>query len=190
MLEIFIWLAGRYKVSSIWRTANWEQRRCSKGLALERSAVWADGSMKSESGTYALILQSRQETKVQIGRWRQIDVEQGYYVYVGSAFGPGGVRSRVARHYRSDKPLRWHIDYLREHLMPLAAWYSHEPDRLEHRWAHVFSTMGDMVPIEGFGCSDCKCHTHLFRTSEPPDLVRFSRTAGGMVESWPCQDAG
>ena len=146
--------------------------------------------MRSESGTYALVLQSRLETTIQIGRWRQIDIKRGYYVYVGSAFGPGGVRSRVTRHFRSDKPLRWHIDYLREILTPLVAWYSHHPDRLEHRWAQVFCDMGDMAPVKGFGCSDCNCHSHLFQTSERPDMARFANTAGAVVEAWNHQCAG
>jgi Uri superfamily endonuclease len=60
--------------------------------------------MKSDPGTYALILQYDSKASTQIGRWRQIDLEPGYYIYIGSAFGPGGVRARVSRHCRGDKP--------------------------------------------------------------------------------------
>ena len=140
--------------------------------------------MTSEPGTYALILRSRLKTKAQIGRWRQIDVELGYYIYVGSAFGPGGVQARVSRHCRSRKPHHWHIDYLREFLSPVGAWYSHEMNRLEHRWAQVLCEMASMSSIRGFGCSDCKCYSHLFQTSSTPDLALFSNIAGGNVESW------
>jgi len=59
--------------------------------------------LKSQPGTYALIIQSDSKTCVQIGRWRQIDLEPGYYFYVGSAFGPGGTRARVLRHLHIDK---------------------------------------------------------------------------------------
>jgi len=48
--------------------------------------------MKSMPGTYALILRSEKRSRIQAGRWREIDVEPGYYIYVGSAFGPGGTR--------------------------------------------------------------------------------------------------
>ena len=140
--------------------------------------------MKSEPGTYALVLQNRSNAKIQIGRWRAIDFERGYYSYIGSAFGPGGVQGRLSRHLRKSKRMHWHIDYLLESFRPVAAWYSHDADRLEHRWAEVFRGMRDTVPICGFGCSDCKCYSHLFRTSTPPDLTQFSEVAGGHVETW------
>jgi len=44
----------------------------------------------------------------------KLDLLPGYYIYIGSAFGPGGVRARMLRHLRADKPKHWHIDYLRE----------------------------------------------------------------------------
>lgn len=140
--------------------------------------------MKPEPGTYAFILRSRSKVKVQIGRWRQIDLEPGYYIYVGSAFGPGGVQARVLRHCRKAKPHHWHIDYLREFLSPVGAWYSHDTTRLEHPWAQVFCDMRGLSSIQGFGCSDCKCYSHLFQTSTAPDFALFSRMAGGKVESW------
>lgn len=143
--------------------------------------------MKSEPGTYALILQNRSQAKAQIGRWREIDIGRGYYIYVGSAFGPGGVRARVSRHYREEKRMHWHIDYLRKFLNPLAAWYSYDDNRLEHRWAEVFCSMNELVPIQGFGCSDCKCYSHLFQTSTLPTMAQFSDVAGGKIETWPYQ---
>lgn len=140
--------------------------------------------MESEPGTYTLIFRSRSKARVKIGRWRQIDLEPGYYLYVGSAFGPGGVKARVSRHCRSTKPKHWHIDYLRDFLHPVGAWYSHDMNRLEHQWAQVLSGMSGMFPIRGFGCSDCKCFSHLFQTSTAPDLALFSSIAGAKVESW------
>jgi Uri superfamily endonuclease len=124
--------------------------------------------MKSEPGTYALILQSASKARVQIGRWRQIGLELGYYIYVGSAFGPGGVRARVLRHCCEAKVKHWHIDYLREHVTPLAAWANYGTERLEHHWAQIFFNMREMTPIQGFGCSDCKCYSHLFHTLTKP----------------------
>jgi hypothetical protein len=32
----------------------------------------------------------------------------GTYVYAGSAFGPGGIRARLRRHFRRDKKLHWY----------------------------------------------------------------------------------
>lgn len=141
-------------------------------------------SMKSEPGTYALILRSRSPVKAQIGRLLQIDLELGYYIYVGSAFGPGGVQARVLRHCRRRKLHHWHIDYLSEFLSPHGAWYSHDISRLEHQWAEVLFDMSGMSSIQGFGCSDCKCSSHLFHTSTAPDFALFSNIAGAKVESW------
>ena len=147
-------------------------------------------AMKSEPGTYALILRSRSNAKVQIGRWRQIDLAPGYYIYVSSAFGSGGVQARVLRHCRKAKPHHWHIDYLREFLNPVGAWYSHDTACLEHLWAQVFCDMRGVSSIQGFGCSDCKCYSHLFQASTAPDFALFSNMAGGKVEVWVYRPSG
>ena len=131
--------------------------------------------LKSDSGTYALILQSNSIENIRAGRWGQLDLQLGYYIYVGSAFGPGGVQARLSRHLRTDKRNHWHIDYLREHLTPREAWVSYEAEHLEHEWAgNLFETPG-MTPIRGFGCSDCKCPAHLFYTTETPEFYWFFR---------------
>lgn len=141
--------------------------------------------VKSESGTYALILHSNLSTEIQIGHWGCLRVEPGYYVYVGSAFGPGGVQARVARHFRKMKRRHWHIDYLSEAIEPVCAWCSYAPFRLEHEWARAFDRMADMSCIKGFGCSDCNCNGHLLATPAMPDATEIVRATGGAVESWP-----
>jgi Uri superfamily endonuclease len=161
--------------------------------ALTRQAVgYRTGipEMKSKPGTYALILKSDLKHSVQVGRWRQIDIQPGYYIYIGSAFGSGGIQARVLRHFRSNKRRHWHIDYLREHLNPVGVWYSHDPRRLEHRWAQTLCSAKGMSPIQGFGCSDCMCYSHLFLIASSPDIALFSRIAKGKIESWSYQPAG
>lgn len=140
--------------------------------------------MLSEPGTYALVLYSRQKKEVQIGRWNTMETKRGYYIYVGSAFGPGGVFSRVSRHCRSGKTKRWHVDYLSEITTPKGAWYSHISQKLEHQWAKVLSHQIDLQPIEGFGCSDCNCRSHLFYSKKKPDLERFKKVVGHEVLRW------
>ena len=142
--------------------------------------------MKPKPGTYALILRSHSSAEISIGRWGRLTIDPGYYIYVGSAFGSGGVRARVARHCRQTKARHWHIDYLREAVIPICAWYSHEPVNLEHRWAQALSAMRDTSAVKGFGCSDCRCYAHLFMTATKPDFARFARAVGGPVESWVC----
>jgi Uri superfamily endonuclease len=124
--------------------------------------------MESRPGTYALVLKSTSSLQVEIGRWGTLQVKPGYYIYIGSAFGPGGVLSRVSRHCRENKPKRWHIDYLREHSTPVACWYSYDPKHLEHLWANCFAGVDSLFAIDGFGCSDCQCRSHLFLSENVP----------------------
>jgi Uri superfamily endonuclease len=146
--------------------------------------------MKRQPGTYALIMSSGTRADIQIGRWGRLAIYPAYYIYVGSAFGPGGLKARVSRHFRETKSKHWHIDYLREFVSPVCAWTCCEPVNLEHRWAQSVSQMTDTSSVKGFGCSDCKCYTHLFTTATKPDLGQFSKVIGDAVELWPYQVAG
>jgi Uri superfamily endonuclease len=140
--------------------------------------------MKAQPGTYALILQSCTNVEIQIGRWGQLQLVPGYYIYIGSAFGAGGVQARLLRHRRKSKPKHWHIDYLREFLNPVGAWCSYEAEHLEHRWAQLLLKIGSISTVRGFGCSDCSCYSHLFITSTEPDFAYFASMLGGQVELW------
>lgn len=131
--------------------------------------------MKREPGTYALVLQSEVNKTVQIGRWKALEIRPGFYIYVGSAFGPGGVQARVSRHSRKNKSKHWHIDYLREFVRLTSVWYSHDRMRLEHDWAQVLTNTPEITPISGFGSSDCRCEAHLFFLNNKPELATFKR---------------
>jgi Uri superfamily endonuclease len=139
--------------------------------------------MKPHPGTYALILQNRSCAKIDVGRLGKMTFSPGYYIYVGSARGPGGVKARVSRHCRKLKPRRWHIDYLSKIMRPICAWIRYDQKHLEHRWARIFSEMPEVLPIKRFGSSDCTCQTHLFHTTAIPDFSAFKRTAGDSVTS-------
>ena len=144
--------------------------------------------MNAKPGTYALLLQTADHTAVQVGRWGLMTIRPGFYVYVGSAFGPGGVRARVSRHCRKNKSRHWHIDYLREVATLESVWYSHRRTRLEHRWAKALAKLNQVEAVEGFGCSDCNCESHLFYFERAPTLRRFSTVVGCTVESHRCEE--
>ncbi|MFQ5628965.1 MAG: DUF123 domain-containing protein [bacterium] len=111
---------------------------------------------------------------IQIGRLGEIHTQKGYYIYIGSAFGPGGVRARVNRHLRITDFRHWHIDYLRPFVQILEVWYSHDQVRREHQWAEIFGlTPGLDIPLNGFGASDCRCPAHLFFAEVPFSLEIF-----------------
>ncbi len=143
--------------------------------------------MKSDPGTYVLIFHCLSNKQLQVGKWGLIDIEPGYYLYVGSAFGPGGIKARVARHHRLNKAKHWHIDYLREHMDLISVWYSYDNQKFEHQWAQTSSDMSYMEPVHGFGCTDCHCYSHLFRTVKQPALKQFSNSVGAMLKSYTFQ---
>ena len=129
----------------------------------------------AEGGTYALILFCSRDELVQIGKLGSLQLRRGFYVYVGSAVGPGGVRARVAHHQKVSQRPHWHIDYLRLHTRLDRIWYSHDRVRREHQWARVISGLrGASLPIAGFGSSDCRCATHLFFFTRRPSFREFA----------------
>jgi Uri superfamily endonuclease len=124
------------------------------------SDTTSDTTPERTSGTYLLLLKARQRTKVQIGKLGELSIEPGFYVYSGSAFGPGGLGARVGRHLRLNKKLRWHIDYIRPRVDDVIAYY--QPDsRSECLFAYELMIAGGEIPMKGFGSSDCKCESHL-----------------------------
>ncbi len=129
------------------------------------------------------------QATIDIGRRGALPLEPGHYVYVGSAFGPGGLAARIRRHLRTEKSLRWHIDYLRARTVFKGAWFSTDTRRLEHRWAGILAGMRGMRPVPRFGASDCGCATHLFHARRPPPLAVFRRRAGPGVVAWRADEA-
>jgi len=59
-----------------------------------------------------LILRLPCPATVNVGRLGRVRFPAGWYAYVGSAYGPGGLAARISRHLRPSKPSHWHLDYL------------------------------------------------------------------------------
>jgi Uri superfamily endonuclease len=142
----------------------------------------------SAPGTYVLLLQAKTATAIQVGRWGNLQTRRGWYLYVGSAFGPGGIRARVARHCRTEKSLRWHIDYLRQVTQLDTAWCHQGPERHEHSWAAALMTLPGAQAVTGFGCSDCRCTSHLAYFGRRPDLHVFRERTGASIAAIRCPD--
>ena len=135
--------------------------------------------MEQLPGTYALILRAQEAHEVPVGRLGRLEVQPGWYVYVGSAFGPGGLRARVGRHLRGTGALHWHIDYLRRATIVEEVWYSLDPTPREHEWAQAFMCLPAVaVPLAGFGSSGCQCPAHLFYlvNKEALDLLNLQNS--------------
>lgn len=95
------------------------------------------------------------------GRNRQQILRPDWYVYVGSAYGPGGLASRIGRHFRKQKKNHWHIDKLTteaKHICALPAESGAQCDLAEK-----LSRLPEFDhPLPGFGSSDCRrCISHL-----------------------------
>lgn len=130
--------------------------------------------MRNSPATYALILKSSSERWIEIGKLGKCLIQPGYYVYAGSAFGPGGLKARIAHHVRISQRPHWHIDYLRLALPLDEVWYSYDSEHNEHQWADAFRRLkGATLPISGFGASDCRCKSHLLLFSTKPSARPF-----------------
>lgn len=122
-------------------------------------------------GSYLLVLQLTQPVAaLQIGRLGRFDFPPGHYLYVGSAFGPGGIAARLAYHRRRDKQRpHWHLDYLRPHARLREAWTIAGPVPLECAWCARLAVAPDVSrPVPGFGSRDTGCPAHLFYLQRQP----------------------
>ena len=85
----------------------------------------------------------------------------GWYLYAGSAYGPGGLRARLARHFKPQKKPHWHIDRLTNIRTPAAA-LSMPGGRECIVAADLTAGQAFAYALPGFGASDCRqCRSHL-----------------------------
>lgn len=130
------------------------------------------------SGTYALLLSCPRARTLRIGRLGDHRVPRGWYIYVGSAFGPGGLQSRCRRHLRPLNRRHWHIDYLRPAAFLTGLWFTTDPVPREHQWSEMIVDLpGASVPVPGFGSSDCRCRSHLFHFASNLAFATFWQRA-------------
>ena len=131
---------------------------------------------KALPGTYVMLFYLSQPLQCRVGRLGQVKLAAGYYLYVGSAFGPGGVRARTDHHKQISRRPHWHLDYLRPQMQLLEIWASYDTQPREHLWAETLAAMrGARTPVTGFGSTDCSCSSHLIRLSYKPSLAGFRR---------------
>ena len=134
-------------------------------------------------GTYVVALWLDTPRVIAVGRLGRFSFPPGWYLYVGSALGPGGLQARLSRHWRreaSGKRVHWHVDYLREQAVWGGAWAI--PDaagRLECTWAEALRRWPDAnIVARGFGASDCQCPAHLVHVASLPAEGWFARVLG------------
>jgi len=137
-------------------------------------------SLTKQAGSYALFIELGAVQHIRIGQLGPAEFLPGLYVYLGSAGGPGGLRSRLGRHLRGSDKRHWHIDHLRAvgDVAGFCAVRHQDLDSLsmpvECRWSQTLAGRPDThVPLPGFGCSDCKagCPAHLIAVDDADDLA-------------------
>jgi len=115
-------------------------------------------------GIYVLLISVGNCTRVNVGALGTVTLKRGLYAYVGSA--QNSFEKRIARHLRNEKKKFWHIDYLLEHanVRVMKVFYRRARRPEECRIAKRLGRKG--LPIRGFGSSDCRCQSHLFRIED------------------------
>lgn len=136
-------------------------------------------------GTYILVLRLAAPSTLVIGKLGTFYFPAGWYTYVGSAFGAGGLSGRLKHHFSTVKKPHWHIDYLRQKATLEAVWYMSSETSSEHQWAAILCTLtGAAVAVPRFGASDCQCKTHLSYFPEMPDYDLFCALAGTVLQQY------
>jgi len=110
-------------------------------------------------GVYILLIKINKEIQTKVGSLGTIKFDKGVYAYVGSA--QNNLEKRVKRHLRKKKRMHWHIDYLLNNgnVKILKVFYKKANRTPECKTAKKIRKLG--IPIDNFGCSDCKCKSHL-----------------------------
>jgi len=112
-------------------------------------------------GAYLLIVRLGCAVTLDIPKFAGRALPSGWYLYAGSARGPGGIAARAGRHMRPDKPLRWHIDHLTVAADEIAV--LPVPGGGECDLASSLARQNSVsIPLAAFGSSDCRqCLAHL-----------------------------
>lgn len=112
-------------------------------------------------GAYLLLIRLATPLSLAIRTLPLAILQPGWYLYAGSAYGPGGIRARVARHLRRDKRVHWHVDRLTASAAEILACAA--PGAAECALVAALLSRPDVeAPVPGFGSSDCRaCPSHL-----------------------------
>lgn len=139
----------------------------------------AQRELPEDRGTYILVACLSRVQRVEIGGLGKCEVIPGYYLYVGSAFGSGGLRARIGHHLESGADPHWHIDYLLRCAVVTEVWFTTADQKLERHWAELLEHSAKFrVPIPRFGSSDYHRSraSHLLYSKRPPSFRSFEQS--------------
>ena len=111
-------------------------------------------------GVYQLHLRLDKPKRIRVGKLGIFTFPAGRYIYTGSAMN--GLIGRLRRHLKKRKKLHWHIDYLLRHAKIETIFVLETGERVECQLNSLtLSLPNAKVIVKGFGCSDCRCPSHL-----------------------------
>jgi len=118
----------------------------------------------SIKGVYCICVSVEDDLNISVGSLGKVSFPVGQYLYIGSAMN--GLEARILRHINTScgihKAIHWHIDYLLK-----------EPKvRIDSIYVKLTEEM-EGEPVNGFGCSDCRCPSHLFKVDGCDFLSRI-----------------
>ncbi|HIP89491.1 MAG TPA: DUF123 domain-containing protein [Thermococcus paralvinellae] len=117
-------------------------------------------------GAYFLVIKVKGATTIKT-RGKEFPLKAGYYVYVGSAMN--SLEKRVERHFKKDKKLHWHIDFLLRESELLRAYLIPSNEKIEEKLSREVSKFGK--PVGGFGASDLRIDSNLYYFKDEPDSL-------------------
>ncbi|MFX1368582.1 MAG: DUF123 domain-containing protein [Promethearchaeota archaeon] len=142
-------------------------------------------------GIYALVIEMKRNLATSVGALGILSFSKGIWVYVGSAMGAGStsIENRLQRHFRTQKAIHWHVDYLlNAGANPKAAVVAESDTQVECKLAMLLTNHQSFRQgPTGFGASDCKasCKTHLFSYSGSNSPVSLLEDILGMLDLQP-----
>ncbi len=138
----------------------------------------------AEKGTYILFFINKSDIKIKVGSLNEILFKKGIYLNVGSAFGLGGLKGRIQRHFNPQKKIFWHIDYLSINKSFKLVSIIEIHSSIKRECFTVNLLLNEKFPIskidyiENFGSSDCQCKSHLlfFREISIQEVLKQIRS--------------
>ncbi len=125
----------------------------------------------SLKGIYILFLRIVDDARIRVGGLGELELKKGLYAYVGSA--QNNLEKRITRHRSREKRLRWHIDYLTaDSRVRVEGAYVYELPREYECKVAAFLARTSQKVIKGFGSSDCRCPSHLFKITSIKDTCK------------------
>ena len=137
-----------------------------------------------DKGNYCLIINMKKDCTIKIGAKGNINFKKGYYVYIGSALET--LSHRIKRHLSNDKKKHWHADYilLNKNTEVKEVIYTYCTKKIECEIASKIKEYATDY-IKNFGCSDCKCISHLYYFNSYGDALKSSVSSYKKIEYKP-----